>query len=279
MTLLRRAALAALFAFACQLPAQALVLPSGLALDPDDSLALTYQVVPQYDEHEKVIAGWLNEKLQYMIVVERLPPGYLDAERYLQLLVHDLRSQGRKVEPGRYGQYKTDAGLAGRYLEFASRGSAKDAPTAQIAYHLSDGKLAFFAVVTTVGDAPADRVLDETRRLFQTASLPANAPPLPVVGDWAFAGTAPDGRPATATLAVKDDRTFASEVRIGDEFVLRASGHWSASDRRITWTYEKSDPPLPANLREDEDEIVSIDDKRWVLRSRLSGKERELLRR
>lgn len=278
MNLLRRAVLAASFALVAHTQAQTFVLPSGLAFDPAAPLDLTYQVVPQHDEHEKVIAGWQGEKLQYVVVVEKLPPGWLDGQRYLQLLAQSLGSQGRIVQTGRSGPYQTKSGLSGRYLEVMSRASAKQEPTVQIAHHVTDGKLAYFAIATALGSAPADLVLRETRQLFETASL-GGAAPLPYAGTWVWAGTAPDGRPASATLTVGQDKTFTSEVAVGGKVAQRASGFWSVSGKVLTWSYQQSDPPLPASLREDEDEILAIDDKRWVLRSKLSGKEREFLRR
>jgi hypothetical protein len=277
MNLFRSTVLAALFAVASFAHAEALLLPSGLGFDPDDALDLTYQVVPQYDDQQKVIAGWHVEKLQYFIVVEKLPPGWLDGQKYLQLLAQDMRSRGRLVEVGRSGQYKTAAGLVGRYVELKSRDSAKDAPTVQVVHHVTDGKLAYFAIASGVS-ATADVLLKEMRELFQTASFGAAAAQ-PYVGAWAWSGAAPDGRPATAVLTVRQDMTFTSEVAVDGKVVQRGSGFWSVTGALINWGYEKSEPPMPAKLREDEDEIRAIDAKRWVLRSKLSGEEREFVRR
>lgn len=284
MKLLRRFVCLLLALFGVHVHAQALVLPEGLAVDPDDTLDLTYQVVPDFDEHQKVLAGWEGDKLRYVVTVEKLPPGWLEAQKYFQVLVRDLRATGRTVEPGRTGEYKARSSLTGRYLELRLRSSAQGVTTTQIAHFLTNGRVAFIAFANAVGADSAERTLDESQRLFKTASLPGNAPSVapqvsnetPYIGTWRWTGTAPDGRPASSTVVLKPDLSFTSDLVVDGRQRLRAAGVWQVSAQRLLWTYTDSQPPLP--VREDEDEIVSLAGDRLVLRSKLSGKEREFRR-
>lgn len=278
MKLLLNAAVALHLAGAAAVQAQSLVLPSGLAFNPDESLDLTYQVVPDYDPHEKIIAGWRGDTLRYFMGVEKLPPGFLDGEAYLQALVQTLSEPGRTIERGRSGKYKSLAGLAVHYVEIRSRVAGANQSTLQIAHHVSDGRRAFMVMVGAVGDTPAEEVFNQTRQLLQTAEL-ASVPPPAYVGDWVSSERAPDGRPVFATLTVKDDMSFSTEVSIDGKRFFRGAGFWSATGKLFTWTYQTSDPVMAPELREDEDEIVSVDDKRWVLRSKQSGKVHTFTRR
>ena len=114
MKLLRSAVLV-LSAFLSQAQAQNLILPGGLAVDPDSSLDLTYQVIADYDPVQKVIAGWTGDKLKYFVSVEKLPSGWTDHNKYFQGLLRDLRAAGRSVETVRSGSYTASTSLSGQY--------------------------------------------------------------------------------------------------------------------------------------------------------------------
>ena len=282
MKLLRRAAFI-FIALISQAQAHGLVLQSGIAVDPDPSLDLTYQVLPDHDPVEKVIAGWMGDKLQYFVLVERLPAGLLDHHKYFQGLISDLRAASLSVETTRSGKYKAVSSLMGQYLQIQLKSSSQAAPSIQVVHFITDRKVAFVAIATLIDKSSADRMLEETKLLFQSASLPTTAPTntgwvrseSPYVGTWKWSGAAPSGSPAIATMTLKDDLSFSSELTIGGRTVFRGVGVWSISGQRLLWTYLRSEPPLPADKREDEDEIVVFDRDRLVLRSKLSGKERE----
>lgn len=288
MKLLRRAAFI-LMALMSQAQAQGLVLPGGLAVDPARSLDLTYQVIPDYDPNEKVIAGWAGDKLQYFVTVEKLPAGWLDADKYFQAFLRDMRAADRSVDTGRSGKYKAASSLSGQYLEVLSRSSPQAAPTTQAVHFITDGKLAFLGIASLTKNGTADRMLEETRLLFQSSSLPGAAPaptapvaPVvkaesPYVGSWKWSGTAPNGRPAVSRMSLRNDLSFSTDLTVDGKVVFRATGVWSVSGKRVLWVYLRSEPALPQDKRQDEDEIVSLDKGRLVLRSRLSGKDREFL--
>jgi hypothetical protein len=262
--------------------ARALVLPSGLALDPDPSLDITYQVVPEYDPIEKIIAVWGGDRLQYFVTVVRLPAQWLDAEKYFQAFLRDLRAAGRPVEAARSARYRVGSSIAGQYLELRSTPSPQATPTTQAVHFISDGKLAFVGIATLVARGGEDRMLQETTLLFQSASFSSGAAPQTssakaeslYAGTWKWDGQTPNGDSASSTVTLKDDLSFLSDVTIGTRLVFRAVGVWSVSGQHLFWTFMRSEPPLPADKREDEDEIVSFDRERLVLRSKLTGKER-----
>jgi hypothetical protein len=228
----------------------------------------------------------MGDKLQYFVSVEKLPAGWLDPERYFQGLIRDLRAAGRSVETVRSGKYNAASSFAGHYLEILSKSSSKAAPTAQVVHFISDGKVAFVGFASLTDRAAADRMLEETKLLFRSASLAAGTTPqlasykaeTPYVGTWTWNGPAPDGSPAVSTMTLKDDLSFTGSLTIAGKLVFSGSGVWSISGRRVLWTYLSSEPPLPLDKREDEDEIVTLDRDRLILRSKLSGKERGFVR-
>lgn len=288
MNILRFAALLlTTVVFAAQ--AESFILPGGMTLEPDASLDLTYQVIPGFDENSKVVAGWSGDKLQYFLTLEKLPSGWLDSEKYFTGLVRDLRAAGRAVETGRQGDYKTRANLSGAFIEILTKPSAQAASSTQVAHFLTDGNVSFVAVATLIDKSGADRMLAETTLLFKSAALSgsgdsgfsafsAKSNESPFFGTWQSNSLAPNGRPMVTTTILKDDLSFVSEISLDGKRVFSAVGVWSVKGKQIYWTYVRSNPPLPDNNKEDEDEIVSFAEGRLVLRSKLSGKEHEFVR-
>lgn len=277
----------ALLLFTVQGHAQSLVLPAGIGVEPDKSLDLTYQIVEEFDENEKAIAGWDGNKLLYVVSVEKLPKGWVDPDEYLKAFERDFRAAGRTVVLKRSGTYRTASPLVGHFLEIQSKGASAETPFAtQVLHFLTDGKTAYLGMATLVEGQPADRMLDDTRLLFQstvvadpaTVPLPAPKTEAPYVGTWKWAGPAPDGNTATGVIVLRPDLTFSSDVTVSGKVVFSGAGVWSVNGKRLLWNHVRSLPELPADLKKDEDEIVLLEGPRLVLRSKVSGKEREFLR-
>ncbi len=271
---------ASLVAFAGSAGGRALALPEGLLLDPPADLDLTYQVVPRYDDTEKVIAGWAGEKLQHFTGVTRLPPGWVEPQAYFDGLLRDLRAAGRSVQVLKYGRYAEPGTLRGSYMKFSLRPQGSGDPTLHIAHFLTDGRDAFLAFVTHVGSSSSDRTLAESVRIFSTARIdPASrgqqrAPRRgdQFVGTWTASGQIDDGTGYTSTVQLKEDDTFRAQISVAGRLVFVATGVWAISGRRLLWSYMYSEPALADHLKDDVDEIVSVEDTRLVLLSTRSGR-------
>lgn len=275
-----------LIALSAQAQASTLAHPAGLAFEPDASLDLTYQVVPAFDENEKFIVGWAGTQLQYVIAVEKLPPEWVDADAYINGLLRDFLTSGRTVETHASGKYKTRSDMRVNYVEIHSKSQNQTEPTRQIAYFITNGKLSFLAVATLVNKAQAKRALEETKLLFTSAAVSTATQPLPrqfsetpYVGTWQWTGALPDGSASTAIVRLEENLNFRTEVTRAGALIFAANGVWSVSEKRLHWTYINSQPPLPDDKKEDEDEIIALTSDRLVLRSIQSGKETEFRRK
>jgi hypothetical protein len=276
--LLGLAALAGLVSFA---HAEPLGLPSGLSVDPPGELDLTYQIVHSYDEHEKVIVGWDGDKLQYFISIQKLPPDYLNADVYLAGFARDLESAWGSLDIGRRTTYPAKGGLKGTVVAYSSIAGATDKATHRLIVHfLTDGAVSYIAEASLVPAASFDEVFDYTVELLQTARVESGVEPTghayseesPFFGTWVCDETDPSGRSSVARLELKDDLSFATEVRVDSKVVFAAAGTWTKDGNKLHWIYTSSQPPLPAKNREDDDEIISADRTIVVLKSFLTGK-------
>jgi hypothetical protein len=266
------------------LPARALVVPEGLSFEPPEGLDLTYQVLPSYDDKEKVIAGWAGERLQYFVAISRLPAGWTDAQAYQAGMARDLRAAWDEMRVGRRDSYRATAGLSGNVVEYIKVSTDPDRPSTTIfVHHLSDGQRAFVATVSVVPPATPARVFDEALRLMRSAGL-GNRSEKPARSEDAFVGTwtieerLPDGRIALARTELKADLSFRTQMQVGQQLVLEASGVWSRSANQLHWTYLYSQPALPAGRRDDIDTVVAAGSDIIIVRSTLSGKERTMRR-
>jgi hypothetical protein len=265
--------------------AQGLVLPEGLRFSSPTHLDLTYQVIPSYDDKQKVIASWAGERLQFFVAISRLPPGYTDAQAYHAGLARDLRAAWETFATGRQASYRAGDGLSGTVVEYIEKSTDPDRPsTSLFAHFLTDGQVSFLATATVVPPAQPGRVFDDTMSLMRTAGMASArvAPPQrsedAFVGTWIIEERLPDGRMSSARIELKADLSFSTRVHLGEQVVLDATGVWRRSGHLLHWVYLSSVPPLPANRREDTDSVVASDRNIIIVRSSLSGKERTMRR-
>lgn len=261
--------------------AESLILPEGLELDLQEQLDLTYQTIPSYDEKEKVIAGWDGENLQYIVTTGKLPSEYVDAKIYLPAFVRDLRAAWGGIEVGKQANYETDSGMMVTVVVLSKPARRDTKGVDTIAHFITDGKVAFIVSVTRVGAASVERIFDDTVELLRTAKLPSSSAVQKsersedsFVGRWIGEEKLPDGRTFVAKIQLKQDLSFSTDVRLGEQVVLAATGVWARTGNSIHWTYLYSNPELPMAAREDEDQVISADATTLVLKSNLSGKER-----
>lgn len=152
--------------------AEVLDLGDGLAVEPDNSLELTYGAIPSYDASKKMLSHWANEKLQYFINVNRLPRGRRDATEYFDRLIrdlHEIHGEGN-VEVFDEGSYNSPNGFSGSYIAYTVKPHESDKPQQQIAHFLSGSRFSYVATGLLVNASAATQMHDDTITLFKTAS-------------------------------------------------------------------------------------------------------------
>jgi hypothetical protein len=273
-------------------------LPEGLVLEAPDDLEITYQNVPAYDASKKVIVGWDNGKLLYLIDVTRLPQGANDAGRHLERLLMDIggNSVGRAVNVRSKGQYPAIGGLAGHYVDYRFVPTGSERAQHQVAHFLTDARVSFTVFVSVVDVAATGRALKDSVALLKTAALTlppqARATAIPeaasrpaatsadmaLVGRWTASRKLSDSLTVETLTELKSDHSFSGRGTFNGQTVVEYSGTWSSDGKHIDWNYLHSAPPLQERYRQDQDTIVSFDGQRLVVQSRESGVTRSLAR-
>jgi hypothetical protein len=236
-------------------------------------------VIPAYDPDKKVLAGWVGKQLQYFIVVEKLPSGWTDSEQYFSDMLREMETDKALMSTGDRGSYRSESGLRGAFLEYTLKEHPDSNPVTQINHFITDGTTAYLAIVTLVNGVNPATVIGQSVAVFRTARFTATATQArshsdetPLFGTWRTEDTAPDGKPVLTKLVMSDDLSFYTEVSHAGSLAFTASGTWSVQGRKILWNYTASRPPLPADRRHDQDQIISNDGHRVIVRSLATAK-------
>ncbi len=276
---LRRLFCSLFFAFSSA--ASAVSLPDGLEFEPTTDLDLTYQVIPAYDEKEKVIARWQGDDLQYFVVLMRLPPEYTQPKIYLHALIQSLKQAWGRIEAGEYVSYDAAPGFKGTAIAIDKPASGDDAALHQVYHFVTNGNASFAGVVSPVakGFAPAD-LLAETQQVMQgihlaapgQAQLKREYEGAELVGDWNISSMTSNGEEMLAKLHLNDDMTFTTRITLDGRQVMAGNGAWHRKGDQLYWTHLYTVPALPQGAREDVDTIVSEAPGRLMLQT-ATGKE------
>jgi len=258
--------------------ADSIVSSSGLQFDVPDDLDLTYQAIPEIDEAQKYIAGWNQDQLDYIVLVEKLPPGWLDSKVYLSGFFRDVKAAYPNMKIGKSERFDSQGNLKSTVVEWRKSGSTSDKPS--LVFFLTDKKSSYVGFVTVINpDVDTEKVMADTVSIFKLASIASHeiVPSLEkkvetdYVGAWKANETLPNGHQLVAYMNLKNDLSFATKVSVNGKDVLEATGSWYVKDQVIYWTYLYSNPSLPSDAKQDQDSIVDFDASRLTLENQKTG--------
>jgi len=128
------------------------IVAKGLAIQIPDELDITYQTLPFYDDHEFCLARWFSESLQYVMAINKLPDGWLDAEKWMAGFQRDMRSLSKwgSCKEGKSEVFVSPAGFAISSLEM------------------------YYVIKGQVGEELQKGTLKRILRDFELAPLPVN---------------------------------------------------------------------------------------------------------
>lgn len=264
--------------------AETVVVADGLSVDPPAGLDFTYQTISDYDDHERVLARWAGEELQYFMTFDKLPAQYAAPDKYMRGLKQSVTAMpGSSADWLNEGTKTTAEGFEVSYLDM----KLVDAESSQrqIAFHVSKGSSAYMILVPSYLEANSDiDLLAETLAVVSTAeqSSEAFAPQQmnesPYVGLWQGKATGPDGQTGDLMLDLRNDLSVRGLLRADGKPVWSFIGIWSLQGETLDWQYLFSTPELKEADKVDVDEIVSFDGKTLVLKSQRTEMVRRLRR-
>ena len=102
--------------------------------------------------------------------------------------------------------------------------------------------------------------------------------PLSLVGKWSTSERGADGTVVATELTLTQTLRFSGTATVQGKEFWSYSGSWEVADGHLIWHYENSSRPLLDSAKTDIDDIISVDARKLVLASRLSGKQHVYLR-
>lgn len=256
------------------------IIAQQLEVDVPDSLDVTYQTIPVYDEKEHVLAGWNEQDLVYFVCTTKLPPGWLNASTWLAGFRREMCAVNQKpIDVLDAGQYASAGGHTVDYMSYRLDESSLTSIRYCLVSFIADATHSYAVHSSLVDPSAASRMFTETRNILSSARYPSgNVVSLetgrsidPYVGIWSERCSQNAVNPPYTTLTLRDDLSYVGEHRRGDKLVTRCTGFWSVNGDRL-YRDRVSLAPISADARATFcDQIESCNNQTLVLVSEQNG--------
>ena len=255
------------------------VVADGLAIDLSETLDITYQIVPDYDDTEHVIAGWDEDEFQYFITFSKLPSGWLDPDVWIAGFTRDINaaSERNTFKVLEKGTYKSSGGYEVTYIKISFTPKGESEAQNQTAHFITDHKNSYLAFATPVSEAGINKLETEVVSILKTSHTPdSNIIHLirknedRYFGIWAGGYVDSSKRFVEVVFELKRDLTFARKEVIAGEKDGVYSGVWSISNNILSWTYLYGKPTTQGAKSVESDIVTSFTSDSLVLTSEVS---------
>ena len=266
--------MASFMVFSSQVYSEPQVVADGLAIELLETLDITYQIVPDYDDTENVIVGWDGDEFQYFIAFSKLPPGWLDADVWIEGFTRDINAAGERntFRDLDRGSNKSKGGYDLTYINISFIPKGEQKPQIQLIHFITDQKSSYLAFATPVSIAGESKLGTEVISILQTSHSPAsNVTPLIRRNEDRFFGVWVGGYedslkgPVEVVFELKPDLTFTRKEVVEGEKDGVYTGVWSISNNILSWTYLYGTPTSQDSKTSDTDEISSFTGDAMVL--------------
>lgn len=250
------------------------VVAHGLAVDLLETLDLTFQVIPEYDETENVLAGWNGDEFQYFVAFSKLPAGWLNAEQWISGFTRDISAAS---ETGSFnlldkGYYKSNGKFDLNYIEISFIPKGEQEKRKQLVHFITDHKNSYLAFATPTTDNGANVLLSEVIRILKTSHLPtSNISPLVIknedkyIGLWNGQYVDKDDKVVQVIFELKKDLTFVRKDSIEGKESSINSGIFFISNNEISWTYLYGKPTNQDSRTKETNSISSFSGDTMIL--------------
>jgi len=252
------------------------VVADGLAIELLGTLDLTYQIVPDYDDTESVVAGWDGDEFQYFVAFSKLPPGWLDADVWIAGITRDMSaaSERNSLEVLERGSFKSSGGYDLSYIGISFILKGEQEPQSQVVCFITDHKNSYMASATPTSESGEAKLRSEVISILKTSHSPAsNITPLIRNNEERYFGIWIGGyednmkRNVDVIFELKNDLTFSRKEVITGETDAVYSGVWSISENTLNWTYLYGKPTTQGSKYVENDTISSFNGDVLVLMS------------
>jgi len=257
-----------------QVYSESQVVADGLAIELLETLDLTYQIVPDYDDTESVVAGWDGDEFQYFVAFSKLPPGWLDAEVWIAGFTRDINaaSERNSLEVLGRGSFKSSGGYDLSYIEITFIPKGELEPQYQLVHYITDHKSSYLAFATPTSESDEAKLRSEVISILKTSHSPAsNITPLVrknedrYLGLWIGDYEDSQNRNVEVIFELKNDLTFARKEVIAGEKEAVYTGVWSISKNTLSWTYLYGKPTSQESKSSEINTITSFNGDTLVL--------------
>jgi hypothetical protein len=223
----------------------ALLVAENLMVSIPDDLDFTYQIIEYFDTKEPVLASWNGEDLEYFVAFQKLPPGWLDAKKWLNGYKRTLKAISKffsfkTIAEGHLQPKSSD--YVGMYceIEFIERGDTDISQ--QVVYFIANKEVSYIAVVSPI---PAQKSIEEIRmdmnRVMESVSSAENVVtlrskqlPSGYIGIWHGEYLNNKGELIDVLLLIEQDTTFKFREKLeNSDLVSPSTGAWYEASGKL----------------------------------------------
>ncbi len=161
-----------IFAVFCSsvLSAETWKIGNHISVSPPEDMDLTFQILEEYDENEKVLMGWDDEELAYLISLDEQPGGIKNS-KYWEGIERELKnnSENKKLTILNEGSYLSDKEMEITYKIF----SWQEEGEIVVFMHnlIKNDKVAYWVMVYIVDNKKIHDVANKSIQILKTVEL------------------------------------------------------------------------------------------------------------
>jgi len=230
----------------------AILVAENLIVSIPDDLDFTHQIIDHFDTQEPVLASWNGEELEYFVAFQKLPPGWLDAKKWLNGYKRSMKVISKffsfkTIAEGFVHPESSD--YAGMYceIEFIERGDTD--VSRQVVYFVANKESSYIAIASPIQKSTEEIRID-MNRVIETVSSAENVVTFRsqqvssgYTGIWHGEYLNSKSEPIDVLLLLEQDTTFKFRENLVDtDIVSPYTGAWYEASGKLFCTFMYAKP-------------------------------------
>jgi hypothetical protein len=230
----------------------AFLVAENLMVSIPDDLDFTHQIIEHFDTKEPVLASWNGDELEYFVAFQKLPPGWLDAKKWINGYKRSMKVISKffsfkTIAEGDVHPKPSD--YAGMYceIEFIQRGDTD--VSQQVVYFIANKESSYIAVASPTQKSTKEIRID-MNRVIETVSSAENVVTLrskqasaDYTGIWHSEYLNNKSESIDVLLLLDQDTTFKFRERLeNSDIVSPYTGAWYEASGKLFCAFMYSKP-------------------------------------
>ena len=243
----------------------------GLLLCIPEELDFTFQIIEGYDTQEPILARWEGDELSYLLTFEKLPPGWLDAKKWLKGFKRTIKFTSKLFSFKTIAEGDFEAKLSdfrGKYSEYEYIPRGDTDSCRQLVYFIANKESSYVANATLISEeaknkniiAEMNKVMESVVPTEKVVSIRTHEKVSSFIGIWRTIYQNENGESIDVLLSLEQGGIFKfREKEERTESISPYTGSWYEANGKpfcvFIFTKPRSD-----SFRDYSDEAFGLDE-------------------